>query len=336
MVTFKTDSLVDSSQHIGSGRGHLPKRKRGRPRKTELSGQQSQSNALPIKRKRGRPRKNPLCETTPTNCSTTSDITESTLLPTPSTFNSDCQTNGVVFCSNDPLQQDDNKTTEVSLMFPAKPFIAGPAELVVEESIVHKYNGCHQNDMLTTLLTTQSNSDISDTNSSDISSISPTNKCHPLITSHLFSSAAVPHTLRPRSTLQPPSQFRDIYDIESAQVIVTENKSKVQQSQVIPRQYKAKIDRLTNPLSTQDLSPNETVLTTSTISLDVKQLLRAHLSQTQTSTAGEITWTHSTLENLETHLLEEKNFLDLLFCFMKMRNTPIHRIPRLGSKYCTY
>lgn len=335
MVTFKTDSLVDSSQHIGNGRGHLPKRKRGRPRKTELPGQQSQSIASPLKRKRGRPRKNPPCETTPTTCSTTPDITESTPLSTPSTFNSDCQTNGVVFCSNDPLKQDDNKTTDISLMFPAKPFIAGPAELVMEESIVHKYNGCHQSDMLS-ILTTQSNSDISDTNSSDISSISPTNKCHSLVSSHLFSNTAVPHSLRPRSTLQPPSQFRDIYDIESAQVIVTENKSKVQQPQIIPRQYKAKIDRLTNPISTQDLSSNETVLTSSTISIDVKQLLRAHLSQTQTPTVGDITWTHSTLENLESHLLEEKNFLDLLFCFMKMRNTPIHRIPRLGSKYCMY
>lgn len=67
------------------------------------------------------------------------------------------------------------------------------------------------------------------------------------------------------------------------------------------------------------------------ISPDVKQLLRAHLLKLQDNG---LTESQAMLQNLDEHLLEEKPFLDLLFCFMKLRNTPIHKIPRLGSKYC--
>ena len=65
-----------------------------------------------------------------------------------------------------------------------------------------------------------------------------------------------------------------------------------------------------------------------TISPDVRQLLRAHLLKAQHNGQSQ-----AVLKDLDEHLMEEKPFLDLLFCFMRLRNTPIHKIPRLGSKY---
>ncbi|XP_003384730.2 PREDICTED: AT-rich interactive domain-containing protein 5B-like [Amphimedon queenslandica] len=65
-----------------------------------------------------------------------------------------------------------------------------------------------------------------------------------------------------------------------------------------------------------------------TITPDVRQLLRAHLLKAQHDGQSQ-----AVLKDLDEHLLEEKPFLDLLFCFMRLRNTPIHKIPRLGSKY---
>ena len=38
--------------------------------------------------------------------------------------------------------------------------------------------------------------------------------------------------------------------------------------------------------------------------------------------------------NLDKYMFEEKAFMELLVCFMRMRNTPIRHVPKLGSKKC--
>lgn len=38
--------------------------------------------------------------------------------------------------------------------------------------------------------------------------------------------------------------------------------------------------------------------------------------------------------NLDKYMFEEKAFMELLVCFMRMRNTPIRHVPKLGSRKC--
>ena len=70
------------------------------------------------------------------------------------------------------------------------------------------------------------------------------------------------------------------------------------------------------------------------ITRDVKELLKAYLSCLQATAAKSEFRSEAIKSHLESHLIDERQFMDLLFCFMKMRKTPIHRVPRLGSRNC--
>ena len=44
---------------------------------------------------------------------------------------------------------------------------------------------------------------------------------------------------------------------------------------------------------------------------------------------------HTSMPNLDKYLVSEKSFMELLRCFMRMMNTPVGHLPKLGSKQCT-
>lgn len=145
--------------------------------------------------------------------------------------------------------------------------------------------------------------------------------------------------LRPRSMLQLPPQYRDsdVYDVN---LVESTSSASPKKAPTIIKQPMIEITVDPKPpppppaYVTPQVPPSSSRVTVPMISPDVKQLLRAHLSRLQEAPPNGVAWSKTLLSSLEDHLLEEKAFLDLLFCFMKMRNTPIHRVPRLGSKYC--
>jgi hypothetical protein len=199
----------------------------------------------------------------------------------------------------------------------------------------------------------------SSSSATDPTNESPTNTLQqdPITHNNTVNSIASPHhadnesiSLRPRSTLQPPLQYRDdsIYDLNPIDTLPLAKKPSPPTEPSVSQQASPANGITITPVNT--VSPTPPPVVTSSISSrvpvpiatpspvassDVKQLLKAHLSRMQklpVSTDPKANWTDTMLTNLEDHLLEEKAFLELLFCFMKMRSTPINRIPRLGSR----
>ena len=179
--------------------------------------------------------------------------------------------------------------------------------------------------------------------------------------SSLVDSEILVHSLRPRTSLLLPSQFRDkSYDLESDNIKSTNND---RSNASIPVNVD---DTMPRPLHTLDQTHNSNSVLSSSVSpmkignnviitklpipqpvfksskslsptditQDVKELLKAYLSCLQATITSEADNDDTVNTNLETHLVNERHFLDLLFCFMKMRKTPIHRVPRLGSRNC--
>lgn len=182
----------------------------------------------------------------------------------------------------------------------------------------------------------------------------------------LVDSETLVHSLRPRSTLLPPPQFRDeCYDMQSSYHSPKNNNDHDPMEMTSPVKMDDRCEphctcnkpSISSPLKTGDTlvatptkegpiehkKPKVSMLSQAEITEDVKELLKAYLSCLQQVTASHsnggndsTTRIESINSHLETHLINEKSFLDLLFCFMKLRKTPIHRVPRLGSRNCKY
>ena len=199
-----------------------------------------------------------------------------------------------------------------------------------------------------TPMTTSLNNNINALSNNDIISngIPSTLAIQPSDTS-LVDSDIIIHSLRPRSSLLLPTQFRgESYDMESEQLNnddriphppnTTDQTHNVHVSSVSPMKIGSNVIVTKIPSvpaqqpvvfkSSKSLSPSD-------ITQDVKELLKAYLSCLQATITSE-TVSNDSAATLETHLINERLFLDLLFCFMKMRKTPIHRVPRLGSRNC--
>ncbi len=168
----------------------------------------------------------------------------------------------------------------------------------------------------------------------------------------LVDSETLVHSLRPRSSLLPPTQFRDeLYDMNSDQslrssstgndpptiatitsdVPLNSNNATMSSSETV----RPVAVTTPSPLGTYKKS---TSLIPVTISEDEKELLKAYLAclQTATTTIGPSPSKETVVQSEGGQQQpDERRFLDLLFSFMKMRRTPIHRVPRLGSRNCT-
>lgn len=165
--------------------------------------------------------------------------------------------------------------------------------------------------------------------------------------------------LRPRSSILPPPQFREdsIYDVETTPGPPSKNipnGGEVLKPETSTCDYLPTRSTITTPISTVNTATSVPLtqvqtdvhsdiihpsiytsteaMPTSEAPQEVKDLLQTHLSHLQCPPPSTEIWTNKMQNDVASYTLDENTFLDILFCFMKMRKTPIHRIPRLGSK----
>ena len=281
------------------------KRKRGRPRKTEQQLQPlPKDNHDVVKRRRGRPRKTPLNETTSRFIDRTKTV------------------------NNDLLIHENRPTIKQE---------PSPSTISIPTSINN-----HSTTVVSTTGTATTCTATGTATGTTTGTATATGTSGTIFDGILETEDS--RLLRPRSTLLPPPQYRDnsVYDMNidnsTAPLIKkppTIAAAIVPSPVVMSNEVKQHVIKPAI-VSRQVPSTSATVTPAVTISPDVRQLLRAHLSRLQEAPPNGPAWSKTLLASLEDHLLEEKAFLDLLFCFMKLRNTPIHRVPRLGSKYCKF
>ena len=402
-TNVKIPRISNSSESSLKGRGRLPKRKRGRPRKvveepSNISDDSyGSSGPVPFKRKRGRPRKHET-NTCPNeqhppleiNKDAVTSLTHQNHLPL-TTTNSLTENDNSNNLLHEPMMAN-----ELNNSYCPRKHIVQPATIIPSaiQELTHpimSLNTVTSNSQTSSTFEISSNTS-SCTGNEDIS-IEPISNNQSYSNSHMttnphqvvyatilshsmtdtvttqtncsLSSAHKQHVhdlarnLRPRSLILPPPQFRQdsIYDVETTPAPPSKNipnGGEVFKPETSTCDYLPTQSTVTTPISTVNIAtsvPLTQVQTdiihpsiytsteatpTSEAPQEVKDLLQTHLSHLQCPPPSTEIWTNKMQNDVDSHTLDENTFLDILFCFMKMRKTPIHRIPRLGSKCCEY
>ena len=408
-TNMKIPRISNSSESSLKGRGRLPKRKRGRPRKVVKepsnisidSSLNGSSGPVSFKRKRGRPRKLEN-NTSPNEQHPPLEINEDAIHP----VSSSTHQNHLPLTTTNSLTENDisnnllhepRMANELNDSYCPRKHIVQPATLIPSaiQKLTHpimSLNTVTTNSQTSNTFEISSNTS-SCTNNEDTSiepisnnqsysdshmTTNPHQVVYATILSHSMTdtvttqpncslSSAHKHdlarNLRPRSSILPPPQFRgdSIYNVETTPGPPSKNipnGSEVLKQETSTCDYLPTRSTITTPISTVNTATSVPLtqvqtdvhsdiihpsvytsteaMPTSEAPQEVKDLLQTHLSHLQCPPPSTEIWTNKMQNDVASHTLDENTFLDILFCFMKMRKTPIHRIPRLGSKCCEY
>ena len=141
------------------------------------------------------------------------------------------------------------------------------------------------------------------------------------------------HQLRNRAAIQRPVYFRDSFFALEEAIAYSKLQKHKERKRKIHRQPAANASLQS---SQKQSTPNPTISQnhTPTHPLQPAICTNAEPCDTKTKQNPDDTPSVPSVPNLDKYMIEEKSFMDLLVCFMRMRNTPIRNVPKLGSKKC--